>query len=81
MQDELSTYEAGESFVQTLIMNLNSLLSSFKDILTPSNYDTLVGILTTEVTARLEKVILKTTFNKVKKLRLLFKSGLLNVCV
>lgn len=46
-------------------MNLESLLSSFKDILTPSNYDNLVGVLTTEVTARLEKVIFKSTFNRV----------------
>lgn len=48
-------------------MNLDSLLASFKDTLTPSNFDKFVGVLTTEVTARLEKVIFKTTFNKVKK--------------
>lgn len=47
-------------------MNLDSLLASFKDILTPSNFDKFVGVLTTEVTARLEKMIFKTTFNKVK---------------
>ncbi|KAF2904327.1 hypothetical protein ILUMI_01855 [Ignelater luminosus] len=63
-EDELSEYEAGESFVQTLIMNLDSLLSSFKESLTSSNYDGLVKMLTTEVTARLEKVILKSTFNR-----------------
>ena len=65
-QDELSVYEAGESFVQTLIMNLDSLLSSFKDVLTPANHDALVGVLTTEVTSRLEKVILKSNFNRVR---------------
>ncbi|KAK4879456.1 hypothetical protein RN001_007602 [Aquatica leii] len=63
-EDELSEYEAGESFVQTLIMNLDSLLSSFKNSLTDSNYDGLIKILITEVTARLEKVVLKSTFNR-----------------
>lgn len=68
----MSAYEAGESFVQTLIMNLDSLLLSFKDTLTPTNFDKFVGVLTTEVTARLEKVIFKTTFNKVLMLFLYF---------
>lgn len=62
-EDELSVYEAGEQFVQTLIMNLESLLSSFKEALTTSNYDAFVSALTTEVTQRLEKVILKSSFN------------------
>lgn len=47
-------------------MNLDTLLASFKDTLTPTNFDKFVGVLTAEVTARLEKVIFKTTFNKVK---------------
>ena len=63
-EDELSEYEAGESFVQTLIMNLNTLLSSFKESLTPANYDGLIKILIGEVTARFEKVIFKSTFNR-----------------
>ncbi|KAJ8930476.1 hypothetical protein NQ314_016703 [Rhamnusium bicolor] len=63
-EDELSAYEAGESFVQTLIMNLETLLTSFKDILTPSNYDCFTQVLTSEVTQRFEKVILKSTFNR-----------------
>jgi uncharacterized protein YoxC len=66
-EDELSTYEAGESFVQTLIMNLETLLSLFKDVLTTANYDAFVSVLTTEVTQRLEKVIMKSTFNRVKR--------------
>lgn len=48
-------------------MNLDTLLASFKDTLTPSNFDKFVGVLTNEVTARLEKVIFKATFNKVKE--------------
>lgn len=68
-EDELSAYEAGESFVQTLIMNLDSLLSSFKECLTAANYDTLVGILTSDVTVRLEKAVFKSTFNRVSVIK------------
>lgn len=46
-------------------MNLEGLLQSFKGTLTTSNYDALIGLLTAEVTARLEKVVLKSTFNRV----------------
>lgn len=52
--------------MQTLIMNLDSLLTSFKEILTASNYDALVTVVTAEVVARLEKVVLKSTFNRVR---------------
>lgn len=64
-QDELSAYEAGESFVQTLIMNLETLLTSFKDILSANNYDQFIQVLTSEVTQRLEKVVMKSQFNRV----------------
>jgi len=67
-QDELLRYETDEPFVQTLIMNLEGLLRGFKDSLTTSNYDALIGLLTAEVTARLEKVVLKSTFNRVLNL-------------
>ncbi|XP_044750706.1 conserved oligomeric Golgi complex subunit 4 [Coccinella septempunctata] len=62
-EEELSVYEAGETFVQTLIMNLETLLSSFKEQLSSSNFDAFVSALTSEVTQRLEKVILKSQFN------------------
>lgn len=63
-EDDLLRYETEEPFVQTLVMNLEGLLRSFKDGLTTSNYDALIGLLTAEVTARLEKVVLKSTFNR-----------------
>ncbi|XP_046411279.1 conserved oligomeric Golgi complex subunit 4 [Neodiprion fabricii] len=63
-EDELLGYETEEPFVQTLVMNLEGLLQVFKGGLTPSNYDALIGILTAEVTARFEKVVLKSTFNR-----------------
>ncbi|XP_034948017.1 conserved oligomeric Golgi complex subunit 4 [Chelonus insularis] len=63
-EDELLRYETDEPFVQTLVMNLEGLLQAFKDSLTASNYDALIGILTSEMTTRLEKVMLKSTFNR-----------------
>lgn len=65
-QDELLRYETDEPFVQTLLVNLEGLLQGFKGSLTTSNYDALIGLLTAEVTARLEKVVLKSTFNRVR---------------
>lgn len=69
-QDELLRYETDEPFVQTLVMNLEGLLQGFKNSLTTPNYDALIGLLTAEVTARLEKVVLKSTFNRVRILHL-----------
>ncbi|XP_022912920.1 conserved oligomeric Golgi complex subunit 4 [Onthophagus taurus] len=63
-EEELSAYEAGETFIQTLIMNLETLLLPFKEVLTPSNYDSLITVVTTEITLRFEKVILKSSFNR-----------------
>lgn len=63
-EDELLRYETDEPFIQTLVKNLDGLLESFKNSLTTSNYDAFIGILTVEVTSRLEKVIFKSTFNR-----------------
>ncbi|XP_049774280.1 conserved oligomeric Golgi complex subunit 4 isoform X2 [Schistocerca cancellata] len=63
-EEEFSTYDANETFIQNLIMNLDGFLKSFKSSLTQNNYDVLVSILTTEVTSHLEKVVLKSTFNR-----------------
>lgn len=46
-------------------MQLDGLLNSFKNSLSPRNYDALVSILATEVTNRLERAIKKSTFNRV----------------
>uniref|UniRef100_A0A182JSD8 Conserved oligomeric Golgi complex subunit 4 n=1 Tax=Anopheles christyi TaxID=43041 RepID=A0A182JSD8_9DIPT len=63
-EEELATYEASETFVQFLIVQIDGLLNSFKVALTPRNYDALVSIVTTEITARMERAIKKTTFNR-----------------
>ncbi|XP_053694631.1 conserved oligomeric Golgi complex subunit 4 [Sabethes cyaneus] len=63
-EEELSTYEAGETFIQFLIVQVDGLLAMFKSSLTARNYDALVSIVTTEITTRLERAIKKSTFNR-----------------
>nr|CAD7409797.1 unnamed protein product [Timema poppensis] len=63
-EEEFASYEADGAFIQNLIMNLQGLLTSLKPNLTPGNYDTLVSILTSEVTSHMEKVVLKSSFNR-----------------
>nr|XP_016945408.1 conserved oligomeric Golgi complex subunit 4 [Drosophila suzukii] len=63
-EEELAAYEAGETFVQFFIVQLDGLLNSFKNSLSPRNYDALVSILATEVTMQLERAIKKITFNR-----------------
>lgn len=45
-------------------MQLDGLLNSFKTILSSRNFDALVSILATDVTARLERAITKCTYNR-----------------
>ena len=60
--DQFSDYEANDPFVQALILNLDGLLAGFKRSLTPNNYDALVAILASEVTAQMERAVLKSTY-------------------
>ncbi|KAG5675147.1 hypothetical protein PVAND_005074 [Polypedilum vanderplanki] len=62
--EELALYEAGETFIQSLIVQLDGLLNSFKKVLSEKNYDILVMMLASDVTARLERVIKKTVFDR-----------------
>ena len=63
-EETFSDYEANDPFIQTLIMNLDSLLGSFKDSLTTANYETLVGMMAAEVTLQIEKTALKFKFSR-----------------
>lgn len=62
--EELATYEAGETFVQSLIHQLSTLLKSFEDSMSTRNYDALVSLVATDTTSRLERAIKKSTFNR-----------------
>lgn len=63
-EEELANYEAGETFAHTLIHQLDTLLKSFQNVMNSRNYDALVSIVTTDATARLERAIKKSTFNR-----------------
>lgn len=63
-EEELANYEAGETFAHSLIHQLDTLLKSFQNVMNSRNYDGLVSIVTTDVTARLERAIKKSTFNR-----------------
>lgn len=66
-QEEFSSYEANEPFIRGFIGNIDNFLTEFKGQLTSNNYETLVSILATEVNNLMEKVVLKTEFNRVSK--------------
>ncbi|XP_011191365.1 conserved oligomeric Golgi complex subunit 4 [Zeugodacus cucurbitae] len=63
-EEELADYEAGETFIQTLIVQLDAFLSQFKNVLTPRNFDAFVSILASDTTSRLERAIKKSSFNR-----------------
>uniref|UniRef100_A0A0A9ZHB7 Conserved oligomeric Golgi complex subunit 4 n=2 Tax=Lygus hesperus TaxID=30085 RepID=A0A0A9ZHB7_LYGHE len=63
-EEEFSSYEANEPFIRGFIGNIDNFLSEFKGLLTVNNYETLVSILATEVNSLMEKVIMKTEFNR-----------------
>merc|ERR1719457_220423 len=61
---EFAEYEANDPFVQGLILNLDTLLKTFKAGLTPGNYERFVTLVAGEVTLLLEKAVLKSTFSR-----------------
>ncbi|CAB4004191.1 conserved oligomeric Golgi complex subunit 4-like, partial [Paramuricea clavata] len=63
-EDEFAIYEVNDPFVQNLISTLESSLLTFKGPLASDNYDSLVYLVTNEIAALLEKVILKSKFNR-----------------
>lgn len=65
-EEELAAYEAGETFMQKLIIEIDGLLNSFKEALCSRNYEIVVGMMATDVTQRMERVVKKTTFNRVR---------------
>ncbi|CAH3192246.1 unnamed protein product [Porites evermanni] len=63
-EEEFAFYEVNDPFVQNFITSLDSMLTSFKDPLTPTNYDSLVSMATTEITNQLEASVMKASFNR-----------------
>jgi len=63
-EQDYSYYEINDPFVQNLISTLDSTLKSLKKSLTNSNYESCIGITCFELSLRYEKVVLKSTFNR-----------------
>nr|CAG4649171.1 EOG090X02VY [Scapholeberis mucronata]SVE93508.1 EOG090X02VY [Scapholeberis mucronata] len=69
-EEEFSSYEAKDPFIQELNLHLDGFIVSFKDSLTSNNYQTLIGVLTSQVAEQFEKVILKSNFNRLGAIQL-----------
>ncbi|KAL3859523.1 hypothetical protein ACJMK2_009739 [Sinanodonta woodiana] len=63
-EEEFSNYEANDPWVQNFIVALDSMLGSFKESLTGTNYDKFVSLVTGECTMQLEKSVIKSVFNR-----------------
>ena len=63
-----------------LILNLDSLLNTFKAGLTPGNYERFVTLVAGEVTILLEKAVMKSTFSRLGKPYLLLHIYYFNFC-
>ncbi|KAK3594356.1 hypothetical protein CHS0354_031735 [Potamilus streckersoni] len=63
-EEEFSNYEANDPWVQNFIVVLDSMLGSFKESLTGTNYDKFVSLVTGECTMQLEKSVMKSVFNR-----------------
>ena len=63
-EEDFANYEANDPWVQALIVCVDGLLTTFRQSLTPNNYDGLVAQLTAEIVTRLEKAVAKSAFNR-----------------
>lgn len=61
---EFSTYEANDPWVEPLIYGLKHLTDKFFESLSDGIYDNLISHLTHEIATQLEKVVFKSTFNR-----------------
>uniref|UniRef100_A0A673UVM1 Conserved oligomeric Golgi complex subunit 4 n=1 Tax=Suricata suricatta TaxID=37032 RepID=A0A673UVM1_SURSU len=64
LQEEFNDYEANDPWVQQFILNLEQQMAEFKASLSPVIYDSLTSLMTSLVAVELERVVLKSTFNR-----------------
>ncbi|XP_027199058.2 conserved oligomeric Golgi complex subunit 4 [Dermatophagoides pteronyssinus] len=65
--EDIITYEISEGlrpFIQTFLMSMNSTLAPFKKQLTAKNFDTLLTVISAEISNRLYKALFQCSFNK-----------------
>lgn len=63
-EEEFSDYEANDPWVQQFIVHLEQQMTEFKAGLSPAIYDNLTGLMTSLIATELEKVLLKSSFNR-----------------
>ncbi|BFZ13048.1 hypothetical protein BsWGS_16086 [Bradybaena similaris] len=63
-EEDFFNYEANDPWVQNFIVSLDSTLTTFKDAMTPANYDRFATVTTSEITQQLEKAVTKTAFSR-----------------
>ncbi|ELK36184.1 Conserved oligomeric Golgi complex subunit 4 [Myotis davidii] len=63
-EEEFNDYEANDPWVQQFILNLEQQMAEFKAGLSPVIYDNLTSLMTSFVAVELERVVLKSTFNR-----------------
>ncbi|XP_034880701.1 conserved oligomeric Golgi complex subunit 4 isoform X6 [Mirounga angustirostris] len=63
-EEEFNDYEANDPWVQQFILNLEQQMAEFKASLSPVIYDSLTGLMTSLIAVELERVVLKSTFNR-----------------
>ena len=62
-EEVFADYEANDPFIQTLVMNLDGLLGSFKGSLTEKNFENPVTMMSEEVTLQIEKATMKSKYD------------------
>ncbi|KAG8572587.1 hypothetical protein GDO81_012098 [Engystomops pustulosus] len=65
-EEEFNDYEANDPWVQQFIVNLEQLMAEFKAGLSSIIYENLTSLLTSLIALELEKVVLKSTFSRVR---------------
>ena len=62
--EQFADYAANDPWVQQTIVNIDSLIKTFKPSLTQSNFESFINIVAGEVTVLMEKAVTKTSFNR-----------------
>lgn len=62
--NEFASYEANDPWVENLLISLQQLVDKFREALSDEIYDQLVSHLTNEIATQLEKVVFKSSFNR-----------------
>ncbi|XP_032813354.2 conserved oligomeric Golgi complex subunit 4 [Petromyzon marinus] len=63
-EEEFNDYEANDPWAQKFIVNFEQLMAEFKAAVSPSIYDSLIGLATGLISQEMERCVHKTTFSR-----------------